>query len=196
MAVDDLERLAGTLGTFVAQVAVRIRQAALVVASLAGAAGLVALVLGFWAWHDDTATLVLVALVCVPAALTPVFAYRRLKPIAEAVAHPDETARQARSYFAGLHGSPELDQLVQQAAGLSRAGRGMRLRGLYRSTRLLGSVIGSVAPDPRTQPLVAAFQPTRLRSIWLAVLWSWWLWMLAFAIAVVATANLLVDAVV
>lgn len=195
MAVDDVERLASGMGTFLAQVAVRIRQAALVVTGLAGVAGAVALVLAIWAWHDDTATLVVAALICVPAALTPVFAYRRLRPIAEAVAHPDETARQARSYFAGLHGSPELDQLVHEAAGLQRAGRKMRLRSLVRSTRLLGSVIGSIAPDPRTQPLVAAFQPTRLRSIWLAVLVSWWLWILALTVAVVATFSLFVDAV-
>ncbi len=191
----DLERLVTGLGTFLCHLATRVRQGAVVLATMAASVGVVALVLGLWAWHDSVPTLVLLVLVCGPAIAAPIFVVRRLRPITEAVAHPDEAARQARSYFSGLQSTPELDQLVQQAAGMQRSGGKLRLRGAFRSARLLGSLVDSIAPDPRTQPLVAAFSPVRLRSIWLAVLLSWWMAVLASLFAVVAVVTILIDAI-
>lgn len=191
----DLERLVAGLGSFLCHLARRVRQVAIVLATMAASVGVVALVLGVWAWHDSIPTLVLLALICGPAIAAPLFVVRRVSPLTEAVAHPDEAARQARSYFAGLQSTPELDRLVKEAAGMQRSGGKLRLRGAFRSARLLGSLVDSIAPDPRTQPLVAAFSPVRLRSIWLAVLVSWWMAVLASLFAVVAAVTILIDAV-
>src|SRR5690606_22681028 len=116
------------MGGFLTQVARRLRQGATVVATLAAVLGVVALALGLWAWHESTALAVVVAVICVPAIAAPVFVLRRLRPITEAVAHPDEAARQARSYFAGLQSTPELNQLVSEAAAIQRSSGGVRLR--------------------------------------------------------------------
>lgn len=191
----DVERLVAGLGGFLSQLARRVRQAAMGLAGLAAAIGLVALVLGVWAWHDSVLQLAVLAVICVPAVLAPLFVIRRLKPIAEAVAHPDEAARQARSYFSGLPATPELQELVDEAAGLQRGTGKVRLRGAFRSARLLGSLVEAISPDPRTQPLVAAFHPARLRGIWLAAIASWWLAMVSSVVAIVAAVSLLADAI-
>jgi hypothetical protein len=85
--------------------------------------------------------------------------------------------------------------LVKSAAGFQRSGKGVSVRGLYRTGRQLGSVVGTIAPDPRTQPLLAAFQPSRLRGIWQAFLLSWWLWILSSLVAIVAVFALVADAI-
>lgn len=191
----DLERLVDGMGGFLAQLAKRVRQGATMVAGLAAALGAVALLLGVWAWHDSAAPLVIVAAICLAAIAAPLFVLRRLKPITEAVEHPDETARQARDYFAALQSTPELNQVVDQALALQKGSGKVRVRGAFKGARLVSSLIGSVAPDPKAQPLVAAFHPTRLRSIWLAVLASWWLAILAMVLAMVSAVAIIADAI-
>ncbi len=193
--LDDLDRLVTGLGAFFTQLARRVRQGATAVAGLAAAMGVVALILGEWVWHDEPAAAVLVALVCLPAIAAPLFVLKRLRPITDAVEHPDEAARQARSYFAGLQSTPELNQLVTEAAGLQRASGKVRLRGGFRSVRLISSLVESVAPDPKTQPLVAAFAPSRLRSIWLGVLTAWFFAIVAWTLAIVAAVSLIVESI-
>ena len=59
----------------------------------------------------------------------------------------------------------------------------------------MGSVLGRVRPDPATQPLLAAFTPTNLRTVWLGVIVSWWLWFVALFMAIAAAFTLAVDIV-
>lgn len=191
----DLDRLVSGMGAFVTQLAKRVRQGATAVAGLAAAMGVVALILGEWVWHDEPVAAVLVAVVCLPAIVAPLFVLKRLRPITDAVEHPDDATRQARSYFAGLQSTPELDQLVTEAAGLYKSSGKVRLRGGFRAARLVGSLVDSVAPDPKTQPLVAAFAPSRLRSIWLGVLTAWFFAIVAWMLAIVAVVSLIVDAI-
>ena len=193
--IQDLERLVGGLGGFLAQLAKRVRQGATAVAGVAAAIGAIALVLGIWAWHDSVIVVVIVAALCLAAVAAPFFVLRRLKPITAAVEHPDEAARQARDYFAGLRSSPELDELVDQAVGLYKGSGKVRIRGAFQSARLMSSLVESVAPDTNAQPLVAAFHPVRLRTVWLAVLTSWWLALVAMIIATVAVVSLIADAI-
>lgn len=195
MAVDDLERLVNGMGGFVGQLAKRIRQLSFAVAMVACAVGACALILSLIAWRESAGLLVVAVVVCVAAILAPVFVLRRLKPITEAVAHPDETVRQARSYFSGVQSTPELSALVDEAIGLHRSQGKVRLRGLVRSTRLVGSLVDSVAPDPKAQPLIAAFQPSRLRVLWLAVITAWWLAIVSSCIAAVAAVYIVVDSI-
>mgnify|MGYP003527811807 CR=1 FL=1 len=96
----EIERLASGMGTWLPRMARRARQAVLVVAGFAGLTGVVALVLGLAAWHDPVGEAVVVLVVTLPAVAAPVMTARKLRPLTAAVAQPDETARQARAYFA------------------------------------------------------------------------------------------------
>jgi hypothetical protein len=191
----ELERVATGMATWLPRMARRARQAVLVVAAFAGLTGTVALVLGVTAWHDSVAQAMAVLVVTLPAVVAPVMTARRMRPLTAAVAHPDETARQARSYFATATRSVELDELVARAATIHQAGDKVRLGGIWRTSRLVGAVIGRVRPDPDIQPLLAAFSPTNLRAVWLGVIVSWWLWLVALFVALAAGSALTVDLV-
>jgi hypothetical protein len=193
--LEDLERLVNGMGGFLTQVATRVRQAANLVAGLAAGIGIVGLALGVWAWNDSVPVLVVVLVICVPAVLAPVFVVRRLKPVTEAVAHPDEAARQARDYFSGLHSSPELNELVREAASLQGAKGGIRLRNAVRGLRLTTSMMEAMAPDPVSQPLVAALRPSHLRAVWSAVVMAWVFGILASLVGIVAAAALAAEAI-
>ena len=191
----EIERLASGMGTWLPRMARRARQAVLVVAGFAGLTGVVALVLGLAAWHDPVGEAVVVLVVTLPAVAAPVMTARKLRPLTAAVAQPDETARQARAYFATATRSVELDELVTRAASVHQKGDKVRLGGIWRTSRLVGSVLGRVRPDPATQPLLAAFTPTNLRTVWLGVIVSWWLWFVALFMAIAAAFTLAVDVV-
>ena len=193
--LEDLERLVNGMGGFVGQLAKRIRQVAFAVAIVACAIGAVALLLSVIAWRDSASVLVVAVIVCAAAIVTPLFVIKRVGPMAEAVAHPDETVRQARSYFSAVQSTPELSALVDEAVGLQRSQGKVRLRGLVRSSRLVGSLVESVAPAPKAQPLIAAFQPSRLRTLWLSVIAAWWLAIVTSCIAAVAAVYIVVDSI-
>jgi hypothetical protein len=110
--------------------------------------------------------------------------------MAEAVANPEQAAQQVRSYVSSLQAGPELEELIQRAS--TEKGR---VRGLYRTSRFVGSLVSRVSPDPDEQPLLAAFHPVRLRALWLAVIVTWWLWFVSVLLATVAVFQLAIDAV-
>lgn len=191
----EIERVAAGMATWLPRMARRARQAVLVVAGFAGLTGVVALVLGLAAWHGSLGEVVVVLVVTLPAVAAPVMTARKLRPLTAAVAQPDETARQARAYFATATRSVELDELVARAANVHQRGDQVRLGGIWRTSRLVATVVGRVRPDPATQPLLAAFSPTNLKAAWLGVIISWWLWLVALFLAMAAGLTLAVDAV-
>ena len=197
--LDGIERLVAAMGGWLSTFAKRSRQTILAVAALSSLAGFAGLTVGLIAWHDSAARTVVVAIICVPAALAPFVVSRRIRPLTDAVAQPDEVARQARTYFAGLPSTTELNDLVglvvqSDSSGQSGTGRRMKLRTLFKASRMVGDVVERAKPDPITMPLLSAFQPTRLRGIWFSMMLSVWLWMLASLVAVIAGMALVVRA--
>ena len=174
----------------------RVHQVVLVMSWLAGLTGAAALLVGLWAWHNPMAEAALPLIFTLPAVVAPALAARRIRPLAAAVGQPEETARQARSYFAGLTSSPELDELIRRAAASRGRGESIKLGGAWRTSRLLGKVIGKVNPDPTTQPLLAAVTPANLRVAWTWVIVSWWAWLVAMIVGFAAVTSLAVDAIV
>lgn len=191
----DVERLATGMGTWLPRMARRARQAVLVIAGLAGLTGTVALVLGLAAWHDPAGETVVVLVFTLPAIAAPAMTAWKLRPLTAAAAQPDETARQARAYLATATRSAELDELVSRAATIHQKGEKVRLGGIWRTSRLMATVVGRARPDPATQPLLVAFTPANLRLVWFGVIVSWWLWLVSLFLALAAAFALVIEAV-
>jgi hypothetical protein len=180
----------GAVGSWLAGLATSTCRLATVLAVAAGVTGATALLLGVLAWRDSLPAVVVVVLVGGAAVAAPWYVARRIRPMAEAVANPEQAAQQVRSYVSSLQAGPELEELIQRAS--TEKGR---VRGLYRTSRFVGSLVSRVSPDPDEQPLLAAFHPVRLRALWLAVIVTWWLWFVSVLLATVAVFQLAIDAV-
>ena len=194
--VTDVGRLVDGMARWLPRFARRMQQVVLIMSWLAGLTGVVALLVGLWAWHDPAIEAAVPLVFTVPAVIAPYLAVRRIRPLAAAVSQPEETARQARSYFAGLPQSPELDELIRRAAASRGRGDSLKVGGAWRTSRLLGKVVGKFTPDPQTQPLVAAVAPSNLKVAWLWVIVSWWAWIVALIVGFAAATSLAVEAIV
>jgi hypothetical protein len=192
----DIGRLVDGMARWLPRFARRMQQVVLIMSWLAGLTGAAALLVGLWAWHDPLVEAAVPLIFTVPAVVAPFMAARRIRPLAAAVSQPEETARQARSYFAGLTQSPELDELIRRAAASRGRGESLKVGGAWRTSRLLGKVVGKVSPDPDTQPLVAAVAPANLKVAWFWVIVSWWAWIVAMIVGFAAAASLAVDAII
>ncbi|MEO6629227.1 MAG: hypothetical protein ABIP03_11745 [Aquihabitans sp.] len=188
----DLERLVSGLGSWLASFARRSRQLILLVAGLASGAGLLAMALAVAAWHDPASVGVMVAILCLPAVLAPVVVARRIRPLSKAAADPTETTRQAREYFASLRPSSELSSLITKASDLHRGGPKLGVRSIWKTSKLVGQLVQNVTPDPVRQPLLAAFEPERLRKVWTSLFVAGWLWFAAVLVSFVAAFALIV----
>ncbi|MFC0315591.1 hypothetical protein ACFQNE_11005 [Gordonia phosphorivorans] len=167
-----------------------LRALLLTVAALAAGLGVLAMVVGALSWrHADQWRLpigvILVVLLCLPAALLPVLVHRRLTPLTRAIERPDALTRQARDYVDDVRAGTELTDIAAIATGPTSM---WRPRSLWQMARLVGSFTGRVAPDPKRQPLLAAFMPVYLRTLWLVVIVTAWSLVLA---AVVLAGSLL-----
>lgn len=189
-------RVVDAMAKWLPKFARRVHQVVLAMSWLAGLTGTGALLIGLWAWHSPMAEAALPLIFTLPAVVAPAIAARRIRPLAAAVGQPEETARQARSYFAGLTTSPELDELIRRAAASRGRGESLKLGGAWRTSRLLGKVIGKVNPDPTSQPLLAAVTPANLRVAWTWVIVSWWAWLVAMIVGFAAATSLAVGAIV
>jgi len=165
----------------------------------AGATGLVALVLGVWAWRN-TLPGAGIAFVCGGVTLAvAVYVLIRVGALAAAIKHPAETLAQAQDLVLRAKGSPELHQLAgavrtrqsrkaAKAAGVGRARRALN------SGRLISRVIGLASPDPERHRYLVPFTPDRLKDLWLAILVGLWAWLVSAAVASLAFLSLAIQA--
>ncbi|UQE76675.1 hypothetical protein MYK68_09000 [Gordonia sp. PP30] len=163
------------------------------IAALAALLGVIAMAVGIVTWrHADQWRLpigvMIVILLCLPAVALPIVAHRRLAPLTRAIERPDNLARQARDYAADVRSGTELSDLASLAADapttLWRPGT------LWRMARLVGAFTARVTPDAERQPLLAAFMPVYLKTLWLVLVVTVW----ALGVAVVVLAGSLIAA--
>lgn len=166
-----------------------------VICAAAAATGLVALVLGVWAWHSSLPG---AALAFVGGAVTlavAIYVLVRVRALAVAVKHPTEVLAQAQDLVLRAKGSPELHKLAgkvrarkaAKAAGLGRARRALS------TGRLISSVIGLASPDPERHRYLVPFTPDRLKNLWLAILAGLWAWLISAVIASLAFLSLAIQ---
>lgn len=154
----------------------RARTGARILTALALVIGVAGLLLGLLVWGSTTEGIVVVVLLSIPGVIGPVMLARRVTALVRAVAHPDQVATQARDLVGQVRSSPELDQLVTSLGGLRGeagpgTGRGMGRFGKgLRVARLGSQVVGQAKPDRSRHPLLMAFTPDRLGSLWR---WFW-----------------------
>lgn len=161
----------------------------LLIFSLAGVAallGVIAMVVGVAAWrHADQWRLpmgvIVVVLLCLPAVTLPFVVHRRLAPLTRAIERPENLAAQARDYVSDVRSGTELADLAAIAGKPSRA---WRPGSLWRMARLVGAFTTRVTPDAERQPLLTAFMPVYLKTLWLVLIVCGW----ALAVAVVVLA--------
>ena len=161
------------------------------------AVGVVALLMGLAAWRSSPVAMVVIALLCAPAVLLPIYVVRRTGALAEAAAHPREVAAQAHQLVGRVRDSRDLQTLARTVRSRGDAdGRGGRRLGLRRAVtvaRSASAVVGQAQPDPDHQPLLVAFTPDRLAKTWSAAIWSLWGLLLALAVLVVSIPVLIIS---
>lgn len=161
----------------------------------AAATGLVALLLGFWAWHRSLPGSVLAVVGGGSTLVVAVYVLRRVRALTRAVKHPSETLSQAQDLVLRAKGSPELHRL----AGSLRARKAAKAAGLGRFRRalstgkLISSVIGLASPDPERHAYLIPFAPDRLKNLWLAILVGLWAWLISAVIASLAFLSLAIQ---
>ncbi|MFZ2511933.1 MAG: hypothetical protein WAW85_12710 [Gordonia sp. (in: high G+C Gram-positive bacteria)] len=184
----DLSRRTAIAGTLARSLEITGRGLRLLIFSLATLAaliGLLAMVVGVLSWqHADQWRIpfgvVIVMLLCLPAVTLPFLVHRRLAPITRAIEHPDALARQALDYVGDVRSGTELTDLAAIATrGPSRV---WRIGSLLDATKLVFAFTSRVTPDSDRQPLLAAFMPVYLKTLWLVLLVT--LWSLAVAVLV------------
>jgi len=168
--------------------------------------GLAALLVGLAATRRSTVLMVIVAVLCLPAVLAPLYVIRRTRALARAASHPRELAGQARDLVGQVRDSAELRALARRVTGggggSGRNGgagaggpRSSRLRGTWQVARLASTVLGQARPDDERHSLLVAFTPARLRRTWLAATVSVLAWPVAAIILVVAVPVLILTLV-
>ena len=161
----------------------------------AAATGLVALVLGVWAWRNTLPGAVLAFVGGGVTLLVAVYVLVRIRALAVAVKHPTEVVAQAQDLVVRAKGSPELHKL----AGKLRARKAAKSAGLGRARRalstgrLISSVIGLASPDPERHRYLIPFTPDRLKNLWIAILVGLWAWLIAAVIASLAFLSLAIQ---
>ena len=162
----------------------------------AGATGVVALLLGFWAWHNSLSGAVLAVGGGGATLAVAVYVLVRIRALARAVRHPADALAQAQDLVMRAKGSPELHALaakVRARKGAKAAGLG-RMRRALTTGKLISSVIGLASPDPQQHALLVPFTPDRLRNLWLAIIIGLWAWLISAVIAALAFLSLAIQA--
>ncbi|MCB0978892.1 MAG: hypothetical protein KDB02_15665 [Acidimicrobiales bacterium] len=143
------------------------------------ALGVAAALLAGLAFCSHVAVLAAMLLLCAPAIVAPLVAWRSLVKLRESVTHPREIASQLHDLISGLGGSPELRELatrLKERAGMEGtiAVRGGRLRRSLHTARLLSKVVGIAQPDPVRHRLLIPFTPERTGRMLTSFTWSAW----------------------
>lgn len=164
----------------------------------AASTGIVALGLGWWAWHESLQGAAIAVLGGGITLAVAVYVLVRVRALAVAIKHPTETLAQAQDLVLRAKGSPELHKLAgavrtrqnrrsAKAAGVGRARRAIN------SGRLISRVIGLASPDPERHRYLVPFTPDRLKNLWLAVLVGLWAWLISAVIASLALLSLAIQ---
>lgn len=184
LAGSDVEVLRADLATpgggRLARYAGRANTAVRILAVAVGAVGLLALLVGLGAWRSSVPAMVLVAVLCLPAVLLPIYVARRTGALARAVANPHDMAAQAQDLMGRVRDSADLAKLRSAFDGRPGRGRstgpaGERKIGVRRAASLARSasaVIGQAHPDDERHPLLVPFTPERMARTWTAAGWS------------------------
>lgn len=163
----------------------------------AAATGLVAVLLGFWAWHNTLPGAVLAVVGGGTTLAVAVYVLVRIRALAAAVKHPTEVLAQAQDLVVRAKGSPPLHQLaakVRSRKAAKAAGLG-RIRRAVSTGKLISSVIGLASPDPERHRYLIPFTPERLRNLWLAILIGLWAWLISAVIASMAFLSLAIQSI-
>ncbi|MFT3662202.1 MAG: hypothetical protein QM809_12665 [Gordonia sp. (in: high G+C Gram-positive bacteria)] len=145
-------------------------------ATLAALLGAVAMLSGALIWqHADhwrfPTGIVLVVLLCLPAVALPYVVHRRLSPLTRAIERPGVLLEQTRDYVGDVRAGTEIKDVISIAAGPDRV---WKPRSLWQMTQLVTAFTSRVMPDPKRHPLLAAFTPVYLKTLWLVVLVTAW----------------------
>jgi hypothetical protein len=166
------------------------------VCAAAAATGLVALVLGFWAWHRSLPGAVIAVVGGGGTLAVAIYVLTRVRALATAVKHPAEVLSQTQDLVMRAKGSPELHKLASQVRarrGAKAAGFG-KVRRAVGTGKLISSVIGLASPDPERHRYLVPFTPDRLKNLWLAILFGLWAWLVSAVIASLAFVSLAIQA--
>ena len=166
------------------------------------ATGVLALIVGLWAWHRPLPVGLIIMVLVAPAIMGPMLVARHALLLGRAAGQPRALVAEAQDLVTGLRASPELRTLASSLVrrrrpatpGAPGAGKPRRrgLRNALSTTRLLTTVVGLAGPDKARHPLLMGFTPVRMRTTWLAFWWSLWGWLVAILVLLGATARLLV----
>lgn len=155
------------------------------IATLAALLGLIAMIVGVISWHHADHWripfgVLIVFVLCLPAVTLPYLVHRRLSPLTRAIEHPENLLVQAKSYVGDVRSNTELSDL---AAIATQNPRSMwRVGGLWQITKLISSFTSRVVPDPKRQPLLAAFMPVYLKTLWFSLIVTAWALVVAIAV--------------
>jgi len=162
----------------------------------AGATGLVALVLGAWAWRHALPGAAIAVVGGGTTLAVAVYVLVRIRALVAAIKHPTEALAQAQDLVMRAKGSPELHKLagkLRTRRAAKAAGIG-RLRRAVSTGKLISSVIGLASPDPQRHRYLVPFTPDRLKNLWLAILAGLWAWLISAVIASLAFLSLAIQA--
>lgn len=168
------------------------RLAVLVLGLAISGMGLVALAAGVGAFRDSIPVMILIAVLCAPAIVFPVYVAIRTRDLARAASRPRELRDEARALMGQVRDSPELRTVANGLRGRS-VGRGGKLRTGWTLARAATGVIGQANPDPEHYPLLHKVTPDRLGRIWWAATWSLWGMLLAAGVLIIAIPALLLS---
>ena len=165
----------------------------------AAGTGLVALVLGVWAWHNSLPGAVIGFTGGAVTLAVAIYVLVRVRALATAIKHPTETLAQAQDLVLRAKGSPELHRLAgavrgRKATRAAKAAGVGKLRRALRTGKLISTVIGFASPDPERHRYLVPFTPDRLKNLWLAILVGLWAWLIAAVIASLAFLSLAIQA--
>lgn len=161
------------------------------IATLAALIGVIAMVVGVLSWqHADhwriPLGIVIVVVLCLPAVALPFLVHRRLAPLTRAVEHPENLLAEAKDYVSDVRSNTELSDLA--AIATSGPTRFWKVGSLWSATKLITAFTARVTPDARRQPLLAAFMPVYLRTLWFSLIVTLW----AVVVAVVVLGGSLI----
>jgi hypothetical protein len=164
----------------------------------AAATGLVALALGWWAWHESLQGAAVALLGGGVTLAVAAYVLVRIRALAAAIKHPAETLAQAQDLVLRAKGSTELHELAgavrtrqgRKAAKASGVGRARRA---WNGGRLISKVIGLASPDPQRHRYLVPFTPDRLKNLWLGILVGLWAWLISAVIASLALLSLAIQ---
>lgn len=195
--VAELEHeLATGDGSRLARYTRRARTGTRVLAALVVGTGAAALLVGEAAFRGRPVAMAVIAVLCLPAVVLPIYVASRTGTLAAAAARPREMAAQVGDLVSRVRDSAELRDLATRlarrrtgGAGAATPGEG-RLRGALSLARLVSTVVGQAQPDEERHPLLVPFTPERLARVWSAIGLSLWAWLVASLVLVVSVPAL------